>query len=255
MSAFCQESDGSVKTPTSNQYDVSYNNLGDDFDDDDFESYESTTKDNKIYDPYEKVNRKIFVFNDAFDRYFLEHVARLYRKGLPKFARTSIRNFLNNLSLPVSAANSLMQGKGNNFLATISNFIINSTIGVGGIFNIAGEKGIFYEEEDFGQTLAVYGVGPGPYLMLPFFGPSTVRDGTGWLTDTSIDPLGFNVLQFGGREGWIPSDYRIGFTLASGIDTREGLIELIDDIRKDSFDPYATVRSAYLQRRIAKIEK
>lgn len=225
------------------------------FDDneDEFENYETGTEE-EIYDPYEKVNRKILVFNDVLDRYFLEYIAKGYRASVPKTGRKMIRNFLNNLSLPLSTLNSLAQGNVNNGLASFSNFLINTTLGVGGLFDVAGEKGIFYKSEDFGQTLGRYGSGPGPYLMLPFLGPSTARDFTGWVTDKSISPFGFNFLEVGGKEDFISDETRIGLAIMSGIDARESLIEVIDDIRKDSFDPYATIRSAYLQKRATEIQ-
>ena len=118
-------------------------------DEDDFENYSSNNTP-EIYDPLEKYNRKIFVFNDFCDRYFLEYVAKTYRKDVPKPARDSVRNFLNNLSAPISAFNSFLQGKTDNGLATVSNFLINSTIGIGGIFNVAESKNIRYKSEDFG---------------------------------------------------------------------------------------------------------
>ncbi len=218
-----------------------------------FESYETTTEE-EIYDPLEKYNRKIYSFNDTFDRYFLEHVAKFYREGVPKPARISIRNFLNNISLPVSAVNSLLQGNVNNGLATFSNFLINSTIGLGGIFDIAGEKNIRYKPEDLGQTLGHYGMGSGAYFVIPFFGPSSIRDFSGWSVDKAVNPLGFNLFEIGGSRDAINSDTRLGLSIASGIDSRESLLDIIDDIRKDSFDPYATVRSAYLQKRAAEIK-
>jgi phospholipid-binding lipoprotein MlaA len=207
-----------------------------------------------IYDPLEKYNRKIYSFNDAFDRYFLEYVARAYRNGIPAPARISVHNFLNNLSLPLSAVNSLLQGRVDNTLATVSNFLINTTIGLGGLFDVAGQKGIFYRHEDFGQTLGHYGLSSGAYLMIPFLGPSSARDFGGYLSDKSVDPLGFNLLNIGGKQGFVDANYRLALAAVSGINTREGLLDVIDDIRKDSFDPYATIRSAYLQKRSTEIK-
>ena len=227
----------------------------DEFDDfDEFEDF-STTNHTVIKDPYEKINRKIYVFNDYFDRYFFEHVARFYRKGVPKRARKIISNFTRNLSLPVSAFNSFAQGKVNNGLATISNFIINSTIGVLGIFEIASEKGILYNREDFGQTLGHYNISSGSYLMLPFLGPSSTRDFSGFIVDNSISPTGFNLLEFGKNQNLVEAKYLIGITLASAVNQRESILETLDDVRKDSFDPYATIRSAYLQRRLNEVNK
>jgi phospholipid-binding lipoprotein MlaA len=203
----------------------------------------------EIYDPLEKMNRKIFVFNDYFDRYLFEHVAKFYRKGVPQDARMSIRNFLLNLSLPISAVNSLLQGNVDNTLSTFSNFLINTTVGLGGLFDVAGDKGIKYRIEDFGQTLGHYHTGFGAYLVLPFLGPSSVRDLGGLIVDKSANPFELNFLEVGGREDFINNNVRLGLAGVSAVDKRESLIDIIDSIKVDSFDPYATYRSAYLQKR------
>ncbi|MBM3580099.1 MAG: VacJ family lipoprotein [Alphaproteobacteria bacterium] len=221
--------------------------------DDEFETYE-TSGEQEIYDPYEGLNRKVYAFNDTFDRYFFEHVARTYRTGVPEDARDAIHNFLNNLSLPVSALNSMAQGRVHNTLATLSNFLINSTIGLVGIFDVAGQKGIFYRPQDFGQTLGYYGAGNGAYLMIPFLGPSTARDFGGFLVDKAVSPVGLNLVEVGGKIKIVPTEYLIGTAALSGVDTRESLLDVIDDIRRDSFDPYATIRSAYLQKRANSIK-
>ncbi len=225
-----------------------------DYDDAEFEVFEASNPTKEIRDPYEKANRKIYAFNDAFDRYFFEHVAIGYRKTVPESGRDAIHNFLNNLSLPISVANSLAQGKVNNALATFSNFLINTTVGVGGLFNVAGEKGIFYKPEDFGQTLGHYGVESGSYLVLPFLGPSSTRDFSGFMVDRGIDPVGFNFLGIAAQKFEWSSAYVALYVSIYGIDTREGLLDVVDDVRRDSFDPYATIRSAYLQRRVNEIK-
>ncbi len=207
-----------------------------------------------IKDPYERLNRKIFRFNDLADHYLLEAVARSYRSILPKPVRKTIANFSTNLTLPISALNSFAQGKTDNGLANFSTFLINSTIGVFGLFDIAGKKGIAYRREDFGQTLGYYKINSGNFLMLPFLGPSSTRDLTGLLIDKSVDVFSFNALKIGGSYNFIDSKYRIISSSFSTINTREGLIEIIDSIRKDSLDPYSTVRSAYYQRRVVEIK-
>lgn len=217
-------------------------------DETDFEDY-SNDHGSEVYDPLEKYNRKIYSFNDFLDRYLLEYVAKTYRKQIPKPARDSVRNFLDNLSAPVSAFNSFVQGKGENGLATFSNFLINSTIGLGGLFDVAGEKGIRYNHEDFGQTLGHYGVSSGPYLMVPFFGPSSPRDFGGIMIDQVISPASYNAFEVGGKNYLIGEKALAGITVMRTVDLRESLIEIIEDIRKDSFDPYATIRSAYTQKR------
>ncbi len=220
-------------------------------DEDEFETFGAEIE---IFDPYEKYNRKIYRFNDISDRYLLEPVAKSYDKFVPSFVRKTIRNFLTNLSLPISTTNSLLQGKTDNGLATFSHFLINSTIGIGGLFDVAGKKEICYKAEDFGQTLGSYGKGSGSYLMIPFLGPSSTRDFSGWLVDKAVNPLGFNLLDVGGEKGLVSSDYRLGLMVVSGIDLRESLIDIIDDIRTESFDPYATIRSAYLQKRATDVK-
>lgn len=223
--------------------------------DDDFDDFGLEESQKPDYDPLEPANRVIYVFNDKFDRYFFEHVAKTYRFVIPKKARSSIRNFLNNLSKPISFVNSLAQGKIDNSLATLSSFIINSTVGIFGLFDVADINGIKYNKEDFGQTLGHYGVGYGFYLVVPFRGPSSLRDISGWALDSSIDPLGLNVLNFDDDEDMISDTFRVSTTIMSAVDSRESLINVIDDIRKDSFDPYVTLRSAYIQNRKAEIKK
>lgn len=218
-----------------------------------FVEFEKSFQKPKINDPYESFNRKVYKFNDVVDRYFLEPIAKTYRYSIPKIFRKSISNFTNNVSLPISAVNSFAQGKIDNGLATFSNFLINSTIGVFGIFDIAGEKGIKYKKEDFGQTLAYHNLPSGSYLMLPFLGPSTTRDASGMIFDKSIDIFGFNALQIGGSSDLIDSEYRIINSSLSIVNAREGLIEIIDGVRRDSFDAYSTIRSAYIQKRQSQI--
>ena len=221
--------------------------------DDEFDTYESSQPE-EFYDPYEKINRKVFAFNNTLDRYLLEPIAKTYRKSLPEVARDAIHNFLNNLSLPISSINSLAQGKTDNALATFSNFLINSTIGLAGFIDVASQKGIFYKYEDFGQTLGIYGSGSGAYFMLPIIGPSSTRDLGGFIVDRAVSPVGFNVFEVGGKRELMPLKYFVGIVIISGIDTREGLIDVVDNIRSDSFDPYATIRSAYLQKRLNDIK-
>lgn len=239
-----------------NVVDESQEEYIDEYDDfSDFGEFSNNKENDNIKDPLEKYNRKIYVFNDTFDKYFFKHVAKTYRIIIPKKARNSIRNFLQNIFKPVSIANSVAQGKFENALATFSSFLINSTVGIGGIFDVSGIKGIKYNEEDFGQTLGHYDVGSGLYLMVPFLGPSTARDLSGKLVDTTINPIGFNYLKVGGDDNLLDDEYRFGIAALSAIDSRENLLDILDDIQKESFDPYVTIRSAYLQRRISEIKK
>lgn len=216
---------------------------------DEFADFDLERKKFEIKDPFESYNRMIFAFNDSFDRYFFQYVAKTYRASLPKSVRASVRNFINNLTLPLSAINSILQGKVDNSLATMSHFVINSTIGLGGVFDVAGDKGIRYQKEDFGQTLAFYGSSAGSYLVLPFLGSSSTRDFTGSMIESAFDPMQFDVLKIGGEDGMIPADQRVFISGLTVIDKREALIDVIDDLRRESFDTYSTARSAYFQRR------
>lgn len=227
--------------------------FADDFDDKEFENFSSYNQ-QEIYDPLEKYNRKVFAFNDFLDRYCFEYVAKAYQSTIPKPIRNSIGNVLTNLTLPISAVNSVAQGKFKNAFSVTSSFLINSTVGIAGIFDVAGSNGIFYKTEKFSNTLGHYGSGSGAYLMLPFLGPSSVRDFSGFVVDRVIDPMGFNYLEIGGKTDFIDAEYRYAYSILYAVDTRERLLEVMDDIRKDSFDPYATVRSAYLQRRKNEVE-
>lgn len=230
--------------------------IKDDFSSEDFEDIEFIVKDEiKINDPLEKYNRKIFTFNETVDKCCIEKIAKAYRNNMPKTVRVSVRNFLDNLYSPMTVFNSILQGKVDNSLATLSSFMINTTIGLGGIFDVAGKKGIYYNQEDFGQTLGNYGIDYGIYLVLPVFGPSSGRDLTGFAVDKAINPMAFNAFDIGENEFIMDANYRIASAFISGIDQRESLIDIIDGVRQDSFDPYATLRSAYLQKRFAEIKK
>lgn len=207
------------------------------------------TKESLIYDPLEVVNRPIFGFNEFVDKNVLLPVVRKYHDFTPDSVRKSVHNFVTNTFTPFSIVNSLIQGNGTNAMASFSSFLINSTLGVGGLFDVAGERQIKYHYEDLGQTLGHYGVGSGPYLVIPFLGPSDLRDFGGFVAERAVDPLSFNLLEAGGQKEFVTTATSISLATVSAIDLREGLIETVDNVRKDSFDVYATIRSAYLQRR------
>jgi phospholipid-binding lipoprotein MlaA len=222
--------------------------------DDDYEGFDADFADKgEIYDPLEGLNRKTFAFNEFVDAKIAEPLARGYRKYVHKNIRESIGNFIQNITAPMTTFNSVAQGDVKNSIHSLSSFVINSTVGIAGLFDVAGANDIKYRPEDLGQTLGKYGVGDGPYLILPFLGPSNLRDAAGLAGDKAIDPLTFNILEVGGSAELISTDASIALTTAELLETREGLIEVIDDVRKNSFDPYATMRSAYTQNREAKI--
>jgi len=193
-------------------------------------------------DPWEGFNRKMFAVNDFFDRTVLVPTAKVYRATTHKKQRKGLRNLLANAKMPVNLVNDLLQGEFKRAGGTAGRFFINTTIGFGGMGDPAGRIGIEKHTEDFGQTLAVWGVSSGPYVVLPFFGPSTVRDSFGAAADTVIDPV-----------FWVRTDAaqltrysRTGATITS---SREPLIEPLEDIQENSLDYYASLRSFYLQSR------
>jgi phospholipid-binding lipoprotein MlaA len=202
--------------------------------------------DDGISDPLEGSNRRIFKFNNAIDKVLINPVIKGYRAVVPQPARKGVRNFLRNLKAPTTFANQLLQGDIGGAADVVGRFVINSTIGVLGVFDVADRVGLKYEAEDFGQTLAVWGVGHGPYLVVPVLGPSSLRDYTGYFVDSFADPLRWYLFGHGDAEGWyyakVAADY---------IDLRESLIDVLEDLERSSIDYYAAVRSTYYQRREA----
>ncbi len=195
-------------------------------------------------DPFEGSNRFFFDVNQVLDDILLRPVAIAYRAVVPDFARDGVRNFMNNLNSPVIFANDLMQGEGDRAGTTLLRFGVNSTIGIGGLFDVAKEIGHPYHDEDFGQTLAVWGVGDGPYLYFPLMGPSSARDFTGFVVDRGLDPLTY--VNWGDDDlEYVP----IARTVLNVIDLRSRNIETLDDIERSSVDYYASIRSLYRQSR------
>ncbi len=198
---------------------------------------------NKINDPIEPANRGTFEFNLFLDRALFRPVTALYRTIAPETVRGYIHNFLQNLRTPVILANDLLQGEPSRGGTTTMRFLINSTIGVVGFGDPATSMGFEQHDEDFGQTLAVWGAGEGPYLMIPIFGPSNPRDAVGKVVDFFLDPINW----WASKEGL--DSVLWGRTVMTGIDTRSRLWEVLDDLEKSSIDFYASIRSLYRQRR------
>jgi phospholipid-binding lipoprotein MlaA len=195
-------------------------------------------------DPFEGTNRFFFDVNQILDDVLLRPVAIAYRWATPDFARDGVRNFMNNLNSPVIFTNDLLQGEGERAGDTLMRFGINSTIGIGGLFDVAKELGHPYHDEDFGQTLAVWGVDEGPYFYFPLMGPSTARDFTGFVVDRGFDPLTY--VNWGDDDlEYVP----IARTVLNVIDLRSRNIETLDDIERSSVDYYASIRSLYRQSR------
>lgn len=190
-------------------------------------------------DPYERFNRATHRFNDAVDRGVARPVAQAYVKVTPAPVRTGTGNFFRNLGSPTVIVNNLLQAKPRAFFTDTLRLVINSTIGIGGLFDPASQLGLPAGEEDFGQTLGRWGVSSGPYLVLPLLGPSTVRDTVGFAADQFTDPKMYLV-----KDIWVS----VGLTVAGLVDLRASLLGT-DELLANSFDPYVFMRNAYLQRR------
>ena len=189
-------------------------------------------------DPLEGLNRYFYDLNNALDILIFRQFAEAYRVVVPDGVRRSVTNFLRFLRTPVILANDLLQGDLKRAEITTSRFIVNAAIGFG-FFDVASDSGLPYHAEDFGQTLAVYGVDSGPFLVLPLLGPTTVRDGAGMGVDVLLDPLTYV----------LTTPQSIGRAGVEALDARERNLDTIDEIRRDALDEYARVRSLWLQNR------
>jgi phospholipid-binding lipoprotein MlaA len=202
-------------------------------------------------DPLEPLNRGIFQFNRVLDGLLLEPAAIMYRAATPQFFRTGVRNFLANLTTPVVLANDLLQGEFARAELTLGRFMMNTILGLGGVIDVGGKLGMPDRHyEDFGQTLAVYGVGPGPYLMLPLLGPSSGRDAIGRVVDIAFDPL--SVVEVA-DPGLVSTEIALARRAAELLSFREANIEQIDELERSSIDLYAAVRTLYGQYRANEI--
>ncbi|MEK6211243.1 MAG: VacJ family lipoprotein [Pseudomonadota bacterium] len=191
-------------------------------------------------DPYEGFNRKVFAFNEGLDKAVLKPVAKGYAKVLPKFARTGVTNFFNNLGVVVTTFNDAIQLKGEKVPVDIARFVTNLTFGIFGLIDVATELGIENRHEDFGQSLGYWGVGSGPYIVLPFFGPSTVRDGSGLAVDFVVSPFFYWEEQ--GQVRW-------GLVAVDIVNTRANLLPAEKFLDESGVERYTFLRDGYLQRR------
>ena len=198
-----------------------------------------------VYDPLEGWNRGVYAFNDGVDRVVLEPAAKGYRAVTNEPVRQGVSNFLSNLNQPVVFANTILQGKPGAAIDTFARFSVNSTIGVAGLFDVASKFDVPKHREDFGQTLGVWGVPNGPYLVLPFRGASNLRDVAGGGVDAAFNPL--NYAQFEGDDA-----FRIGTGVVGVVAIRENLIEAVEVLR-DQPEPYVALRRNYTQQRAAAI--
>ena len=197
-------------------------------------------------DPYESFNRDMYAVNDGLDRAILEPTAKGYRAVTNEPVRSGVRNFVGNLAEPKTFANQVLQGQVVPAASTVGRFVVNTTLGVVGIFDPATSMGLERRKEDFGQTLGVWGMASGPYLVLPVIGSTSPRDLVGFGVDLASNPLNF--AQFDGDDAT-----RVGVLAARGISAREDAIEVVDDLRATRLDPYSSVRRYHVISRASEI--
>lgn len=188
-------------------------------------------------DPWEGFNRKVYAFNDGMDK-IVRPVAVGYDKIMPDPFQRGVGNFFRNLDAPVTFVNQLLQGKVTQSADTFGRFLINSTVGLLGFFDVASRVGIPFYNEDIGQTVAMWGYKDSRYLMLPFFGPSTLRDGIGRYTDSFYHPVGIYVREQG---QWWP-------VIVRGVDQRARFLDQDAELEQ-AYDPYVLMRDVWLQNR------
>jgi len=193
-------------------------------------------------DPWERMNRVTYRFNDTFDRAIFQPVARGYRKVTPHFVQTGVSNFFDNLEYPIVMVNDLLQGQIGPFFSDTGRLLLNTTVGIGGLMDPATRVGLEKNDREFGQTFGKWGIGTGPYFVIPFLGPSDVRDSVGIVANTYADP-----------RTYLNNDYwRYGLWVLRAIDKRAKLLDAQGAI-DSAYDPYAFVRNVYLQHRAFKV--
>jgi len=198
------------------------------------------------HDPAEPVNRAIFKVNVAADHAVMKPVAQAYSDHVPEGVQTGIHNVVQNLKEPAVAVNDVLQGNVKHAWESVQRLAVNSTAGVAGIFDVANKLGLPPHKADFGQTLAVWGVGEGPFVELPLLGPSNARDAVGTVVDMAMNPLTF--------VGGAPATYAgVATGGANVVDTRAQHLKDLDELERNSLDYYATLRSVYRQHRDSEI--
>lgn len=208
---------------------------------------EAVAEFNEANDPLEPTNRVFFAVNDKLDHYFLRPIAKGYRAVAPETVRTHVHHVLVNMNNPQQLANDVLQAKPRKAGNTLMRFLINTTVGVAGIFDVAEGWGFPDHDNDAGLTLAVWGIPTGPFLFLPVLGPSNPRDAIGYGVNTGLDPFTWVGFQGSATFGWS----RFGI---SAVDSRERVLDATDSIQKTALDPYATYRSLYTQSRANAVE-
>lgn len=197
------------------------------------------------YDPWEGFNRRVFAFNQRADRFVIKPIAKVWNFVVPDLVQQSLSNAFDNVAMPRRFINSLLQLKAEGAGRELARFFINISMGVGGFFDVATELGIRRSDEDTGQTLGYYGIGPGPYLVLPLLPPLTVRDGIGFGADAAMQPIGYIA----------PFEASVGLRGTQAVNDRSLNLEFFDQLERDTFDLYSAVRNAYLQRRQRLVEE
>jgi phospholipid-binding lipoprotein MlaA len=197
------------------------------------------------YDPWVRFNEQTFWFNhDLLDRYALKPAATLWHEAVPDLVSQSLGHAFDNLDTPQRLVNNLLQGRFEGAGREAARLLLNTTVGVAGLFDVANHVGVKESYADTGQTLGTYGVGPGPYLVVPFLPPLTVRDGIGYAVDSILDPLSY----------FAPFAANFGRSVVKTVNERAANLTLYQDVEDSSIDLYGAVRNGYLQRREKIIE-
>ena len=203
----------------------------------------SATEQHEYDDPFEGYNRAMFSFNYQVDKYVIKPVAEGYRAVTTPFIRERISSVIDNLKEPVSAGNYLLQADPEASVKSLSRFVINSTLGLVGMFDVAEGWGLPKDKTTFNETFAKWCIPQGPFIVLPLLGPSTPRAATGMALDFVFDPVYWATYQ----DANVHDKASWGYAIAQGITVREAALDILDDLERNSVDFYATMRSAYLQ--------
>lgn len=203
----------------------------------------SATEQHEYDDPFEGYNRAMFSFNYQVDKYVIKPVAEGYRAVTTPFIRERISSVIDNLKEPVSAGNHLLQADPEASVKSLSRFVINSTLGLVGMFDVAEGWGLPKDKTTFNETFAKWCIPQGPFIVLPLLGPSTPRAATGMALDFVFDPVYWATYP----DANVPDKASWGYAIAQGITAREAALDILDDLERNSVDFYATMRSAYLQ--------
>lgn len=203
----------------------------------------SATEQHEYDDPFEGYNRAMFSFNYQVDKYVIKPVAEGYRAVTTPFIRERISSVIDNLKEPISAGNHLLQADPEASVKSLSRFVINSTLGLVGMFDVAEGWGLPKDKTTFNETFAKWCIPQGPFIVLPLLGPSTPRAATGMALDFVFDPVYWATYQ----DANVHDKASWGYAIAQGITVREAALDILDDLERNSVDFYATMRSAYLQ--------